>query len=61
MFYVLNFENHSFISCEYAENVLTEIEKLLSIGVDEDYIEIVYRGSNGENTISIDEFRECWC
>lgn len=41
MFYVLNFTNHQFYSCNTAEKVNEKIKDLISAGVKEYEIEVV--------------------
>lgn len=59
MFYVLDFKDHTFISCDSAEKVEKQLDLLKTKGVDDDSIEIVI-GNDG-NRMSIKEFEDNWC
>ena len=56
MFYLLNFENHKFISCDDALIVEDKIRELISGGCNKDSLEVV-SGFDENARYSVDEFR----
>ena len=56
MFYVLNFNNHRFASCDNAVSAENNIRELLSSGVSADALEII-NGFEDEERLSVEEFR----
>ena len=55
MFYILNFDNHEFISCDNASAVEAKIRSLLNSGIAADSIEIV-NGFAGDSRFNVNEF-----
>ena len=56
MFYLLNFKDHSFCSCENAAQVEAKIRSLMSSGCSKDSIEII-NGMLDEVRLDVDQFR----
>lgn len=56
MFYILNFKNHQFISCNNASVVEANIRNFLAAGCSKDSLEIV-NGFADEGRLSVDAFR----
>lgn len=59
MFYVLDFKNHTFTSCDSTKKVEKQLDLLKAKGVDDDSIEIVI--GDEINRMSIKEFEDNWC
>lgn len=57
MFYILNFSDHSFMSCHTSEKVTEQVDKLLSSGVHEDEIEIINCWIDGVR-LTVNDFRK---
>lgn len=57
MFYILNFKNHDFISCDNANIVETRINEMLALGYNADSLEIV-NGFGEDARFSISEFKD---
>ena len=55
MFYVLNFANHQFVSCNTIAQVVVTIAGILGTGLDKDDIEII-NGFSDDSRLSVDEF-----
>lgn len=55
MFYILNFEDHSFQTCHYAAEAEAVIQALFRAGADMDDLEIV-NGDIDESRMSVVEF-----
>lgn len=59
MFYVLDFTNHTFTTCNYPEQAAGLIEQLHRDGVSDDELEIVIGAE--DNRLSVEEFITLWC
>lgn len=56
MFYLLNFENHQFITCDNAARAEAEIQTLLAAGCSKDTLEVV-NGFGDDSRLTVDAFR----
>ena len=55
MFYILNFANHQFVSCNTIAQVVVTVSGILGTGIEKDDIEII-NGFADDSRLSVDEF-----